>query len=201
MIKRKPLQEATFRDIGAARRYNEEGKKWLPGVCKSLVAVVRNWGITTGRVLDVGTGTGLLAIEFAYHLPEMELVGLDLSDVALDIANENLREIEPKLRISFKQGDAEAMPFGDQTFDLVISSNTLHLIRNPVKMFDEIQRVLRPDGRFLISDFRRSWLGLLTEHIRAAYSSQEVENLLYQSKLQNWGVVDSFLWLTVISGD
>jgi ubiquinone/menaquinone biosynthesis C-methylase UbiE len=201
MIERKPLGETTFRDVGAARRYNEEGKRWLPGVCKSLVAVVSQWDVTAGSVLDVGTGTGLLAIEFVRHLPGMALVGLDLSGAALEVANENLREMETPLSISFEQGDAEDMPFSDRMFDLVISSNTLHLIDRPVKMFDEIQRVLKPGGRFLVTDFRRSWLGLLTQHIRASYSPQEVMALLRESTLRNWKVTDSLLWLTVLSGD
>jgi ubiquinone/menaquinone biosynthesis C-methylase UbiE len=87
----------------------------------------------------------------------------------------------------------------DSVFDLVISSNTLHLVENPVKMFNEIQRVLKPGGKFFISDFRRSFLGLLTAHIRASYSLEEVRALLAQSDLEDWQIKDSFLWLKIRS--
>jgi hypothetical protein len=65
--------------------------------------------------------------------------------------------------------------------------------------FDEIDRVLRPQGRFLISDFRRSWLGSLSIHLRASYTPGEIRDSLSQSKLQNWKVKDSFFWLSIFS--
>jgi len=140
-----------------------------------------------------------LAIGFAQGLPGVHAVGLDLSDAVLELARENAQESGVSSRVSFEKGDAEDMPFEDDTFDLVISGNTLHLVKNPVRMFSEIQRVLKPGGRFLVSDFRRSWLGILTEHVRAAYSVKEVTDLLRQSELQNWKVRDSFFWLSVLT--
>lgn len=198
-MKRRPLEHGVFEDIEVARRYDKEIRTWSLYTSRSIVSAVKRWGISSGKVLDIGTGTGWLAIGFAQGLPGVHVVGLDLSDAVLELARENARERGLSSRVSFEKGDAQDMPFEDDTFDLVISGNTLHLLKNPVRMFDEIQRVLKPNGRFLISDFRRSWLGILTEHVRAAYSVKEVRDLLRQSELQSWQVKDSFFWLSVLS--
>jgi ubiquinone/menaquinone biosynthesis C-methylase UbiE len=197
---RRPLECGVFEDLEMARRYDREIGRYMRLVARSLVSAARSWGVKEGKVLDVGAGTGRLAIEFAQGIPGVDVVGLDLSDVALELARANARESEVPRRISFEKGDAEDMPFEDSSFDLVISSNTLHLIDDPIRMFDEIQRVLKPGGRFFISDFRRSWLGLLSEHIRASYTVQEVRALAGESELQNWRVKDHFLWLSLLSG-
>jgi ubiquinone/menaquinone biosynthesis C-methylase UbiE len=199
MIKRKPLEHGVFEDIETAKRYNKETQKWMRNVSKSFVTVAKKWGITDGKVLDVGTGTGLLAIGLAKRIPGVEVIGLDLSDVVLELARDNVQKSGELLRVSFEKGDAEDMPFEDGAFDLVISSNTLHLIKSPIKMFNEIHRVLKPKGRFFISDFRRSWLGIFTNHFRASYSPKEVKDLLSQSKLQDWEVKDYFFWLSIFS--
>lgn len=198
-MKRIPLEIAVFEDIETARRYDKETGMWMRYISRSFVSIFRKWGVTSGKILDVGTGTGSLAIELAKSFPSVEVVGLDLSDVVLHLARENARESDVSSRVAFEHGDAEDMPFEDKTFDLVISSNTLHLMKNPITMFDEIQRVLKPTGKFFVSDLRRSRLGILTPHIRASYSPQEVENLLRQSKLQGWEVNDSLLWLSIVS--
>ncbi len=199
MIKRQPFAHGVFEDIEVARRYDREARMRARYVARSFVTVSRRWGITSGEVLDVGTGTGLLAIQFAKRIPGVTVVGLDLSDVVLELARDTAQASEVASRVTFKHGDAQDMPFDDDVFDLVVSSNTLHLIENPVRMFDEIQRVLKPMGKFFISDFRRSWLGILTSHIRASYSPKEVENLLRRSKLRNWEVQDRFFWLNIVS--
>jgi ubiquinone/menaquinone biosynthesis C-methylase UbiE len=198
MPTRRPLEHGVLEGIEMAKRYDQETRGWMRYVSKSFISMVKAWETTSGKVLDVGTGTGRLAIELARGLPGLQVVGLDLSDAALGLARDHVEKDEVPLAVSFEKGDAQDMPFGDGTFDLVISSNTLHLVNNPVEMFDEIDRVLKPDGRFLLSDLRRSWLGVLTEHIRAAYSPREIEDLLSQSHLQNWKVKDSFFWLSIL---
>ena len=200
MVKREPFERGVFEDIVVAKRYDREARTWMRYVSKSFVSVAKKRGMTSGKVLDVGTGTGLLAIEFAKRVPGVEVTGLDLSDVVLELARDNVRKSEGPLRVSFEKGDAEDMPFEDDTFDLVISSNTLHLIENPIRVFNEIQRVLKPQGAFLISDLRRSWLGMLSRDLRAAYTPDEVRDLVGQSELQNWEVKDYLFWLSVFSG-
>jgi ubiquinone/menaquinone biosynthesis C-methylase UbiE len=198
-MKREALEHRVFEDMETAKRYNQEAKQWMRLMSKSFISMARRWGVTDGMVLDVGTGTGSVAIGFAEGIPGVEVVGLDLSEVVLELARDNARQSEVPSRISFEKGDAEDMPFEDDTFDLVISSDTLHLIKDPVKTFNEIHRVLKPQGRFLVSDFRRSWLGTLSAHIRASYTSEEVKDLLSQSKLQDWRVKDYFFWLRIFS--
>ncbi len=201
MIKRKPLESGVFEDMETAKRYNKEVGGYMRLVSKSFVSVAREWGVTDGEVLDVGTGTGSLAIGFAKGVPGVHVVGLDLSDVILELARDNAQKSEVSLRVSFEEGDAEDIPFEDDRFDFVISSDTLHLVNNPTKMFSEIHRVLEPQGRFLISDIRRSWLGVFSVHVRASYSAKEAEDLLSQSKLQNWKVKDYFFWLSIFSDE
>ena len=201
MIKRRPLENGVFTDIEVARRYDREAGVWARYVSRRFVSMAKQWGVSCDHVLDVGTGTGQLAIGFAEGIPAASVVGLDLSPVALEVARENAQKSPASSRVSFKEGNAEDMPFEDDTFDLAISGNTLHLLKDPVSMFNEIQRVLKPGGRFLVGDFRRSWLGILTEHVRSAYSAKEARDLLRQSELQNWKVRDSFFWLTVLSAE
>jgi ubiquinone/menaquinone biosynthesis C-methylase UbiE len=199
MPSRQPTEHGVFEDERSVRRYAQGLNLWMPRVAKSFAAIVARWGLTNGRALDIGTGSGILALELARACPGFEFVGLDLSKPAVRVAREQTAGSEMSSRVSFEHGDAEAMPFDDRSFDLAISSNTLHLLDNPVRMFDEVQRVLSSSGRFIISDFRRSWLGYLTDHIRAAYSPAEVEGLLRESRLENWKVNDGLLWLTVLS--
>jgi ubiquinone/menaquinone biosynthesis C-methylase UbiE len=199
MIKRRPLKETVFEDEERVRRYAQEINRWMPRIAQSFAAIMKKWGMTGGRALDLGSGSGILAVELAKAFPEFEFVGLDLSEAAVNVAREQAAESAVATRVSFEQGDAEEMPFDDGSFDLVVSSNTLHLLNNPISMFDEVQRVLSPPGRFIISDFRRSWWGALTQHIGAAYTPQEIRDLLRKSRLENWAVQDGLLWLTVLS--
>lgn len=199
MIKRRPFEYGVFEDIETVKEYDKENKQRTQRLSKSFISVVKKWEIASGKILDIGCGTGLLAIEFAKNLSGVEITGLDLSDVALEVARDNVQKSEVIERISFQKGDAEDIPFADNAFDLVISSNTLHLIMNPIKMFNEIHRVLKTKGKFFISDFRRSWIGIFSKHVRASYSPKEVKTFLSQSELQNWKVRDYFFWLSIFS--
>ena len=199
MRSRHPLEHVVFEDENSLRRYTKGINLWMRRLAKSFAAIISKWGMTGGRALDLGSGSGILALELARAFPEFDFVGLDLSEAAVAVARVQAVERSPATRVWFERGDACAMPFDDDSFDLVVSSNTLHLLSDPVRMFDEVQRVLDPSGRFIISDFRRSWWGSVTPHIRAAYTTREIEQLLRQSKLNNWAVQDGLLWLTVLS--
>lgn len=100
------------------------------------------------RILDVGTGPGIIAILLA----EMghSVTGLDLSSEMLKKARENARRLG--LSVEFKQGDAEDIPFEDEFFDVVINRHVLWTMPEPDAALEEWKRVLRPGGRLVIVD-------------------------------------------------
>ena len=199
MTGRTPVEHRVFEDGDSVRRYAQGINLWMPRIARSFAAVIADWKMNQGEVLDLGSGTGILSVELARAFPDLQFVGLDLSEAAVTVAREQVADSAAAPRVSFERGDAQEMPFDDGAFDLVVSSNTLHLLESPIEMFNEVQRVLRPTGRFIVSDFRRSWLGALTPHIKAAYTPDEIEGLLRRSMLDNWQVQSGFLWLTALS--
>ncbi len=104
----------------------------------------------TGRLLDVGTGPGWLLAHLAGEAPAMELTGLDVSLAMVKQARKNLSAHSGRVRVEL--GNAESLPFGDGTFDLVVSTGSIHHWKEPVKGLDEIHRVLSPGGAALIYD-------------------------------------------------
>lgn len=115
------------------------------------------------RVLDIGCGTGRLLELVAAHWPEAELTGLDLAPNMLCQAAERLGT-----RATLVQGDAEALPFADNRFDLVISSSTFQWLAQCDTCFGEVRRVLLPGGRFLFALFGSGTLAELQEAWREA---------------------------------
>lgn len=109
---------------------------------------------TAGRILDVGTGPGWLLLKLREVLPGAELAGMDISWAMVAQAAQNLdRTGHPE--ISLRTAHAESLPFGDASFDAVVSTGSLHHWRNPAAALNEIHRVLREGGRALLYDLVR----------------------------------------------
>ncbi len=108
-----------------------------------------------GRVLDVGCGPGHVPLLLVALDPTVEVVGVDLSREMLRIAEEH-RAVSPHGgRVSFRLGDAKALPFPDASFDAVMSNTILHHVPDPVPFLRECGRVLRPGGALLVRDLFR----------------------------------------------
>lgn len=106
------------------------------------------------QVLDVGCGSGDALRLLVRIIPEVgSLIGLDKSLERYAANHAQARAEAPQ--ISFRSGDAQALPFDDRSFDRVLCVDTLEWVPNPVQALREIRRVLRPDGIALIvhSDF------------------------------------------------
>ncbi len=100
------------------------------------------------NVLDVGTGPGFLALIFAEM--DHQVTGVDISKCMLDKAKENARARD--LEVSFCHGDAEALPFDDESFDLLVNRYLLWTLPDPQMAIDEWVRVLKPNGMILAID-------------------------------------------------
>ncbi|GHC56321.1 bifunctional demethylmenaquinone methyltransferase/2-methoxy-6-polyprenyl-1,4-benzoquinol methylase UbiE [Ulvibacter litoralis] len=101
-------------------------------------------------VLDIATGTGDLAIKFATDTNASKIVGLDLSDGMLSVARKKVLGTPLSEKIEFTQGDSEALPFEDNSFDAITVSFGIRNFENLDKGLSEIKRVLKPNGIFVI---------------------------------------------------
>lgn len=127
-------------------------------------------GLKKGRILDMGTGPGFLPIEMVKLNPSLRIVGIDLSRRLIRFAKKNARDAGVADKIRFEVGNASALPFESRSFDRIISTGMLHSLREPVKVFKEIRRLLKPDGAAWIYDpanvssllDRTKWLATLT---------------------------------------
>ncbi len=101
-------------------------------------------------ILDIATGTGDLAIQFAKATNARRVVGLDLSEGMLAVAKEKSTGEERLQQIEFIKGDSENLPFENNSFDAISVSFGIRNFENLELGLSEIFRVLRPGGLFII---------------------------------------------------
>src|SRR6516165_10116442 len=132
------------------------------------------------RILDMGCGWGAVLLMAAQHLTTGRAVGVDLwrsvdqSGNSAEATRRNAIAEGVADRIELHTGDMTALPFTDNSFDVVVSSLAIHNIRGRAgreKALDEAVRVLRPGGRLLIADIRG------TRHYQAHLAKFGMSNL------------------------
>jgi ubiquinone/menaquinone biosynthesis C-methylase UbiE len=176
--------------------------------------LIVKFGIQHGLVLEVGPGPGYLGLEWLKKTTGTQLKGLEISPAMIQIAERNAKEYGFAARVQYVTGDAQAMPFDDNFFDGVFTNGSLHEWAQPQKILNEIYRVLKPGGKYFISDLRRDmnplveWFmklvtqpkeikpGLITS-INAAYTPAEMIALLQETHLKEATVTTSPMGLVI----
>ena len=134
------------------------------------VALEITSSLSSGRVLDVGTGPGHLLVEIARQNPDLDLTGCDLSRKMLKIAKQSFERngmrcaedltdsvattANTNRSIRLVRADVRELPFSDNAFDLVVSTISIHHWHNPARGIKECLRVTAPGGRCWIYDLR-----------------------------------------------
>ncbi|AXV38340.1 MAG: hypothetical protein CIT01_09075 [Methanobacterium sp. BRmetb2] len=167
-------------------------------------------GINKGFVLEIGPGPGYLGLEWLSKTQGTKLQGIEISRDMINMARRNSKEYELENRVEYVDCDAQDMPFDENMFDGVFSNGSLHEWSQPIKIFNEIHRVLKPGGRYFISDMKRdmNFLGKwflklntkpkemragLISSINAGYTVTEIVNILEKSNLKDFSINEVFI--------
>ena len=193
-MKRQPVtHEIVFSSDDYASKYAEQHWGMAEKFGEDYAKKLRSHGFTKGKIIDVGCGFGATNIALAKHLPDSELLGIDLSEPLLEYAREATEKADLSSRVQFEKADVQQIPYPENTFDVALNINMVHLVDNPIKMLDEIERVLIPDGKLYIADLRRSVLGYLEDEIRSALTIPEARDFFKQSTIRagkfRWGLL------------
>ena len=105
--------------------------------------------IGKGTVLDLGSGTGYLAIEIAGKAPGLQVCGIDLSRRMVKIARSHARSVD---NAQFVFGNAAKLPFKDNSIDLIVSTGASHHWKTPRLVFEECYRIVKPGQEAWIYD-------------------------------------------------
>jgi len=105
-----------------------------------------------GTLLDLGTGPGYLPIEIVKKSPSIRCDGVDLSGRLIKMARANALKAGMADRLNFEVGNAAKLRFEDASYDMVLSTGMLHMLKDPLRVLRECYRVLKPGGEAWIYD-------------------------------------------------
>ncbi|MCU0822090.1 MAG: class I SAM-dependent methyltransferase, partial [Spirochaetes bacterium] len=173
-----------------------------------------DFGIKTGLALEIGPGPGYLGLEWLKKTSDTRLMCVEISGEMIKMAEKNAAGYGLGNRVEYKPGRAEEIPFFDNSFDAVFTNGSLHEWPEPEKAFNEIDRVLKPGGKYFISDLKRDMNPLivlllkistrpkeiipgLVSSINAAYTKNEIILILSKTDLKNAAVNTNLIGLEI----
>ena len=181
----KQYKDLTIKEFTKAAEVYETGHAGIYEMCKD------DYPYISGELekeeytdlLDCGCGTGPMISLLYEKDPGKHYTGIDITPRMIEVAQ--AKELEG---VTWVTGDCEDLPFEDDSFDVIICSNSFHHYPNPQKFFDSAKRVLRPNGRLILQDYTAPkpvlWLmnhtemplaNLIGHGDVAAYSLKEVQ--------------------------
>ena len=116
-------------------------------VAEEIVSVFKS-----GVILDLGTGPGYLPIEIVRRTPDINIIGVDLSRKLIQLAQANATKAGLSHRLRFEVGNSAELHFNNASFDMMISTEMLHSLKNPIAVLKEIYQMLKKGGEAWIYD-------------------------------------------------
>ncbi len=133
-------------DGGRATDYKEgAGKRMMPSYISVAKTVAADYAKGAVNCLDLGCGPGQLTVEVA-KASGLEMTGLDIEPEAIDFAVQYGKDCGLDSRMHWVAADVHALPFPDNTFDVVMSRGSIFFWRDQATALREIMRVLKPGG-------------------------------------------------------
>lgn len=155
-------------EANAREQYNQMAamydRVWSRYISRSL-SFLKDWAQLDPLyiVLDVACGTGTFERLVVLEQPTQSIIGVDLSEKMLEIAEEKCRDYP---NVSFQNASVTVLPFVDRSFDVVVSASAFHYFENPTAALIEMRRVLKPEGELVILDWcKDDWLCRLYDFV------------------------------------
>ena len=143
----------------------DEANRYSIQLYHHLVSTVGEAALAGRDILEVGCGRGGGADYIARQLSPRSVAGVDRTRGSIKFCRAKYRQAN----LTFSEGDAQALPFPAQTFDIVFNVESSHCYPSMSAFLAEVHRVLRPGGQFLFADSRRtSKIEALKDAFRAA---------------------------------
>jgi len=130
------------------------------------------------QVLDIGCGGGKCISLFAQSTPGVTVFGIDTSSEMIAMAEKINRKFIEQGRVKLYEGSVSVLPFEDSCFDLVVACESIHFWPDLEKDLDEVARVLKPGGHFLV-------LNRYARNKKEAEKMKEHFSLLYPEDYRN----------------
>jgi ubiquinone/menaquinone biosynthesis C-methylase UbiE len=183
-----------------AEGYYKRNAKNIQRVGKRFAGLLKKSEFKGRSVLDAGCGFAAVPIEIAREFPEVDITGIDLGEPLLDLGRSLVDKAGFSNRIELLKGDVQHIDFDTDSFDLVINTFLLHIVKKPLDMLNEIERVARPDGKIMITDLRRGWLAWLIPKFRTSLTAPEAMNILSQSEIRQGKLSNGPFWWDYMAG-
>ncbi|MCJ7514803.1 MAG: class I SAM-dependent methyltransferase [Dehalococcoidia bacterium] len=141
--------------------------------------------LSSGRILDIGTGPGYIPIEVARASKNVEVKAIDISSAMVKIACQKAEDAGLSQRVQFECGSAEHIPYGDGYFDLVVSTLSFHHWANRIECLKEIHRVLKTGGEAWIYELRKDTTSKAKKQLKDRYGRFVSFVVLYSVRLHS----------------
>ena len=208
---REPEPEGMENEGDVKAYTSSTAEKHLEKLDGEFITQIEGMHVRSGLALDVGTGPGSIPSRLSFRVPELMIIGVDISLTMLRTAKEAIHEAGLVDRVFLVSADVKALPFRNGTFNMVFSNSLLHHLHDPVPCLDEISRVTEGKGAVMIKDLRRpskllyglhvAYFGrnysgrmkhLFEASVRSSFTLEEMKNLLNSSSLKDcsamkWG--------------
>ncbi|MFC1808357.1 class I SAM-dependent methyltransferase [Candidatus Omnitrophota bacterium] len=125
-----------------------------------------------GDILEVGTGKGYFSIELAKE--GHSFISVDISEQDQELAKLSMKHFKFEDLVKFKIENAEHLSFDDSSFDIIFSINTIHHLANPIKVIDELVRIVTLEGKIILSDFTKEGLEIMDKSHKKEHKEHEV---------------------------
>ena len=158
--------------------WNMDGEKNLAYLEKALSGIPEGFN---GKMLEVPVGTGVLTMPVYRELPDADITCLDYSPDMMNAAKKRADALGIR-NIQFLQGDVGALPFADETFDIVLSLNGFHAFPDKEAAYRETFRVLKKGGTFCGCFYIRGCCGRTDWMIKHLYVPKGFFTLPFETR-------------------